>query len=315
MHFKKFLRLIHFPQIVFGKININHSHIRVFNILSERSTNDENNKMREIIISLIINRKIPDDFYTLGMWVNLREKIQNYISELCDNKPYNNITCTHKAGRNNNYDFLFTLFYDDKTTKDYHIEFKYGAQQIEDAPQFVSPMKPSKYLSNSFEEHYYENYLPTLAKAGQLNMPKKEEYLKQIHSNKPPCLKEYQELYYKGCSNSSKFINNEKYTSFYELSKKLSNESIQEFIQNTELNTELLSSYLYNTQKDKIYMLYFNKEFKLQKVDLNDYIIVSVNKNPNKNRYECISKTGKKMNVLLRWKNGNGIAFPAFQIS
>jgi hypothetical protein len=25
-------------------------------------------------------------------------------------------------------------------------------------------------------------------------------------------------------------------------------------------------------------------------------------------------QSGKKMNVLLRWKNGNGIANPAFQI-
>ena len=27
------------------------------------------------------------------------------------------------------------------------------------------------------------------------------------------------------------------------------------------------------------------------------------------------TKSGIKLNILLRWKNGNGIAFPAFQIS
>ena len=35
----------------------------------------------------------------------------------------------------------------------------------------------------------------------------------------------------------------------------------------------------------------------------------------NKNRFICETKSGKKMYILLRWKNGNGVAFPAFQIS
>jgi hypothetical protein len=99
------------------------------------------------------------------------------------------------------------------------------------------------------------------------------------------------------------------------LSKQLSKESIQKFIEETELNTELLSQYLYDTQKGKIYMLYSNERFALQIVDMNDYVIESVVKNPEKSRYECTTKNGKQINILLRWKNGNGIAFPAFQIS
>jgi len=34
-----------------------------------------------------------------------------------------------------------------------------------------------------------------------------------------------------------------------------------------------------------------------------------------KNYYECKTESGYKLKVLLRWKNGNGIAYPAFQIS
>ena len=62
-------------------------------------------------------------------------------------------------------------------------------------------------------------------------------------------------------------------------------------------------------------MLYSKKEFILQQVNIDDYTIDKVVKNAYKYRYECISKNGQKHNVLLRWKNGNGIAFPAFQIS
>jgi hypothetical protein len=102
---------------------------------------------------------------------------------------------------------------------------------------------------------------------------------------------------------------------FYELAKKLSHESIVNFIEKTELNIEALSEYLLTSQNNKIYMLYSGTQFIVQRPNMEDYHIESVTKNPEKNRYDCVSKTGVKLNVLLRWKNGNGIAFPAFQIS
>ena len=128
-------------------------------------------------------------------------------------------------------------------------------------------------------------------------------------------MKEYTKMYYGGCIKSSKCTNKEEDLNFYNFAKELSNESIKSFINNTELNSELLSNYLHTTQKNKIYMLYSNKAFILQKINIDDYTIDKVVKNANKYRYECISKNGNKMNILLRWKNGNGIAFPAFQIS
>ena len=128
-------------------------------------------------------------------------------------------------------------------------------------------------------------------------------------------MKNYQELYYNGCKKSSKFTNKEVDIKFYNLAKELANESIKSFINNTDLNIDLLSNYLHTTQQNKIYMLYYNKAFILQQINIDDYTIDSVVKNANKCRYDCISKTGKKIKILLRWKNGNGIAFPAFQIS
>ena len=83
------------------------------------------------------------------------------------------------------------------------------------------------------------------------------------------------------------------------------------------LDITSLSDYLSKTQNNKHYMLYdTNKnEFILEKAVMDDYKIESVSNHPEKYSYECKSKSGKKLNVLLRWKNGNGIAFPAFQIS
>lgn len=62
-------------------------------------------------------------------------------------------------------------------------------------------------------------------------------------------------------------------------------------------------------------MLYYNGEFLLEYPELDNYRIISHVKNPKLNRYDCMTANGNLIKVLLRWKNGNGIALPAFQIS
>jgi hypothetical protein len=284
--------------------------------LAAKGLNDKNNKTRENIIGAIINDKVPSEYYEIPRWIQLKTSVLHYIIDL-DFKPFNRIECKHRGGRKFNYDFNI-IFYPNSDSSDpriYNIELKFNASAIDEAPQFVSPMKPSQYLSGSYEDHYYTNYLPTLSATSGLSIPAKEAYMAQIHTNKPKCIKDFQELYYQGCNASSKFTNNEADIKFYELAKQLSNESISSFIEKTDLNIGLLSEYLQASQKGKIYMLYSDGQFTKQTVNIDDYIIVRVVKNPQKFRYECTSMNGKKITVLLRWKNGNGIAFPAFQIS
>lgn len=283
--------------------------------LAAKGLNDKNNKTRENIIGAIINEKVPAEYYELPRWLEIKDSVLKYIIEL-DSKPFNRIECKHKGGRKFNYDFNIIFYSDDLEPRIYNIELKFNASAIDEAPQFVSPMKPSQYLSSSYEDYYYTNYLPRLAEAATgVPLPSKETYMAQIHTNKPKCIKDFQEIYYKGCGASSKFTKNEEDIKFYELAKQLSNDSISSFIAQTDLNIVLLSEYLHTSQQGKIYMLYSDGQFTKQSANLSDYMIISVVKNPQKFRYECLSANGKKITVLLRWKNGNGIAFPAFQIS
>ena len=60
-------------------------------------------------------------------------------------------------------------------------------------------------------------------------------------------------------------------------------------------------------------MLYKNGEIYLEKIDTKNYKIISYEKDTN--RYIATTQKGNKLKILLRWKNGNGIAYPAFQIS
>ena len=63
-------------------------------------------------------------------------------------------------------------------------------------------------------------------------------------------------------------------------------------------------------------MLYHNGKFMYDKHKNNDmYKIKKDNmiiKEPN---LICETFSGHKLKIMLRWKNGNGIAYPAFQIS
>ena len=302
-----------FKSFKYYKEIINVKSINTF-YTSSRGNNDTSNKTREHIIGAIINNKVPENYFVLAKWLIMKNNVIEYVNSLTS-QPYVKVECIYKAGRKNNFDFLIKVYYEPQKYEEFKVEFKFNAATIEETPQFVSPMKPSQYLNHSYEEFYYDNYLTKLATMGNLELPLKEEYLKQIHSDKPKCMKKYQELYYNGCSGSSKFTGKQEHINFYNYAKELSNTSITEFINNSELNITMLSDYLRSTQIDKIYMLYNNNSLIKQTINIDDYTLISVIKQPDKYRYECTSKSGKKIKVLLRWKNGNGIAFPAFQLS
>jgi hypothetical protein len=280
-----------------------------------RSKNDDNNKKRENIIGCIINNNIPIEYYKYSLrWYNLKNEIDLFIQKICEPRGItfiDNMVCIHKAGRCHHYDFKLII----NNNEEFMIEFKFNVSSINKTPQFVSPMKPSQYLDSSYEEYYYNNYFIALNNRYNLLLPTKEEYLKYIHSPKPICLKTHQDKYYRGCSNSSKYSGDKDDINFYESSKKLSNDSISNFISKYGVKHNKITEYLLETQKNKYYMLYKDGHFYLDIINLDHYVITEITKDPKKYRYIAKTKSGGNIKILLRWKNGNGIAFPSFQIS
>jgi len=283
--------------------------IYAFNPSSQiKFNNDVNNKTRENVVGAIINEKVPTEYYVIKKWSLMKTAIHNYIDVLhTEKEPYTEIKCIHKGGRGTSYDFIFRFIYE-KGQREVKVELKYNASSIAGAPQFVSPAKPSKFIKHpeniSYEEYYYTNYLPKLSEASCLPMPSKEDYISTINSNNPSCMEAYKSLYKTD-------------TTFNGLANEQSRKSISSYIERSILDIASLSEYLCKTQNNKHYMLYNAEkgEFALEKACIDDYKIQSVSNHPEKYIYECKSENGKKLNVLLRWKNGNGIAFPAFQIS
>jgi hypothetical protein len=294
-----------------------------------RNKNDKNNKMREAIICAIINNKVPETYYLTEQWRALKAAVDGFLAECGAGAggggSYSDVKWILKGGQGHNYDFsvVFTSGggEDAVAAATYHVEFKFNASKVSDTPQFVSPMKPSQYLSGSYEEYFYDKSMAQIAAEAATTIPDRAEWLKQIHNNAPACVKHLQDKYYAGCAKSSQYTKSADDIAFYQLAKKLSAESIRGFITEHSLDIVKLSEYLRESQEGKTYMLFqpatatAGPTITLQRVDPADYNIVSCVPNPGKSRYDCVTQSGKKVRVLLRWKNGNGIAFPAFQIS
>jgi len=298
--------------------NITIDSIQVFEGINSRTNNDINNKIREYIVVCVINNEIPDEYYKQSLkWFELKTNIYSYIDKLCENNNINNnnmsnVKCIYKAGRGSHYDFIIKI-----NDEEFKVEFKFNVSRLIDTPQFISPMNPSRYIKTamSYEEFYYYDYLFKLCRDYNLNMPNIQDYLKQIHSPNPKCMEVQQNTYYAGCSKSSKYTGDINSINFYKSSLKLSKDSIFEYISKNELDINKLSTYLIETQKNKCYMLYKNDKIYYESVNLDNYIITDVSKEPMYNRFIANTKKGNKLKILLRWKNGNGIAYPAFQIS
>ena len=322
LHFKSILVLQRFFRSCFAKCAslpcfvVDDIIIYYFSInewqIKEKRMNDRSNKIRELIVKAIINNEVPPKYYEVSpRWYQLKKEIDNFIQNLVPDTHIEKRECILRAGRNYHYDFSVFI----NQTQEFKVEFKFNASQIEDTPQFVSPMKPSQYLAKSYEEYYYDNFIGNLYLLLQKPKPDRNTYLKTIHSPKPECVKELQEAYYRGARGSSKFSGCQNDLEFHLKAKSFSKESIRSFIEITNLNCEKLSQYLKDTQEGKCYMLYQNGRIHREDVNLENYEIVSYRKNPRLSRYEAKSKNGKLIKILLRWKNGNGIAFPSFQIS
>ena len=289
------------------KYGLNVESIKVFNETKNRSQNDFNNKLREFIIYNIINDKVPKEYYKDTRWSELRQEIDRYLLNTFDT-CITDATCFHTAGRCHHNDFILKI----NDGRDYTIEFKFNAFNVTKIPQFASPGKPSRFLSDEYEKFYYYSYFIKLCDKYNLSKPSLDTYLKEINSIKPNCLKLHQEKYYRGAKKKTTDSDD---INFYNDIKKACKDSISEFISNNNLKKNELTQYLLKTQKNKYYMFYKDGKIISHVVDENNYKISDVTKEPDISSYIAHTEGDYNMKILLRWKNGNGIAQPAFQIS
>jgi hypothetical protein len=278
---------------------------KYFHETSSKDRNDAYNKKRETIICAMINDQIPEEFYSSPHWEILRQNlaicIQNEILPILGIEDMESIWCEVKAGRKNSHDFLLKV-----NGVSAPLEFKYGVDCVNDAPQFVSLMKPSQYLEENFEGYFYDNYFHKihekyLLKTGDNRlMASKEVYVKTNHSENVPCLMPYKQLY-------------ETDKEFITFCRSIEEEAVGRFIHEVDPKLNILSDKLKTKQKDKIYLLYKDGKFTTETMNEDLFQLVSVVERKGR-CYICETACGGKISIRLRFKNGCGIQFPALQI-
>lgn len=300
--------------------------------ISSRSSNDEANKKREDIIIQMIKwialmlfghtSQVPVFVHENSSWNNLYLETEKYVfANIPEGYQKDNLISLESkkfGGRGKNYDFSIIYGANGMPEHIRDIEFKFNVRRVEHCPQFHSPVEPDKYIISEtpFTKFHYDNYLWIYESFMGMNKPSYEEYKNEMKFNdRPnnPFLRECQKKYYAGSKGSSQYTNLEENISFYNLSKDISEESFKNYFDICELDHHSLTKEWLSKQKNKEYMLLKDGKLNYQKIDEDSYKIVSVEKKcPN---FICKTKNGKVLKVLFRWKNGNGIAFPAFQIS
>ena len=266
--------------------------------------NDNNNKIREHIILSLATNKVPDEFFEIEEWKTLKETLISALENEGIDTNDESFSMIQRGGRKFNHDFVITC-----RDKSYNFEFKFNASTISETPQFVSPMKPSQYMTASYEEFFYENHLQDILLNDPIPM---EKYLKSVHQPKPACLLSESEKYSKGY----KKIDDES-IAYYSKCCETTNRSLVNFLKrpDVQLDVEKLNDYLERSQRDKIYLLFKDGKFYIEKHPKESYTITSYIKEESKHRFLASTENGEVVKILLRWKNGKGIAFPAFQIS
>lgn len=299
--------------------DITEDDINVFFMTSTRNKNDTYNEKRERIIESIVNGTLNDSSFSDEKWKLVKEQTLSVFRKFAP-EDTETIHVKRKGGRSYTYDFEATYTQSNGEKHIKKFEFKYGIDKLSQAPQFCSPSNPDLFMSISFKQYFYDNYLDKVIAALKssececdITKPTCEYYCKHVGSSE--FMKIWQNEYSKGSGRSSKYTGKESDIHRYQTIKTISDEAIREFMKICELKIEVLSDELISKQADKIYIMWKDGKYTSQSItDIeNEYKIDEVIKKTH-NTFHVKTKSGRILKILLRWKNGNGIAWPAFQI-
>jgi hypothetical protein len=265
--------------------------IDLFNKQSDRTKNDENNKIRENILENILT--LERRYFTNKQYGEQWKHLKNEFMSVLNIKEDDKTQIIRKAGRKNNYDYYIHYKNGDREK----LEFKSGSKSMFNLPQILQ-LTDDKLMDYTYSDFFYEKYLDDLCEVCNTKKIDKDDYIKNIKktSSDIDMFKSIKEFENK--TKKDKIVNN----------------SIKEYLESyyKRLNLKELYSYL-RKSLDKTYLMwdYKNKKFTKEKLDddFNKLIIKQI-----KNNNTIIVQSKYEYRLLLRWKNGKGVLTPAWQI-
>ena len=280
---------------------------------TNKSSNDESNKIRENIITNMYN--LDDEYFNdpeYGtVWRDVKDKFDAIVSPLCG-EPFKIIKIKHMGGMSYNYDFLLSYYNDETLIKQVKLEFKHNNSDVSDLVQFLELYdKDCKSTYNictvSYAEYYYDNYLDKYLETDDalvnIEKPDRETYLKNVYdiTYKHPF---FAALYDRKTNNTKE-------------KKAVANESVKKYIEefHTQFQFEKVTEKVRESQTNKVFLLWDCENFHTQVVDTNTLAITSIEK--IKDLYFDVNCTNFKYNIRIRlnWGNNNGLANPRWKFT
>jgi len=289
---------------------MNVSDISTFFNTSTRDKNDATNKVRESILKIISNppKDYLDNTEFGEMWSIVNKEWNNALKKIAEDSKisYTSTSIKVKGGRNSHYDADIIYYNGSTIVSNKKIEFKNGGSNIGDQPQFLSLPVKFGLFSETYDTFWYNNYLDTyIACDKDITEPKPqiESYLKYVTRTTYSINPFFNQL--KDREDTCKKEKNE-----------VVNKSISDYLikYGNTINIQLFKEKVKATQSDKIYLLWCNGKFCIDKISDGEMSEMSFHSIKNGNVIEL--KSGNTMyGLLLRWRNHKGILNPAWQIS
>jgi hypothetical protein len=265
-----------------------------------RAKNDANNRAREDALVEMSQRDIPE-------CLDLKENLHSAIATLCP-FDFSRYELTKKAGRGHSYDFDLAFYSGDELLRCViKLEFKYGSTSVEKLPQFYQKntgwqITPVLYHAFFYDGPYLDEIRLHCPDAPE--KPDRETYMRHIMKTAYSCHPFFQYLYdNEGIKQKDKDA--------------IVKRSIRDFLAayGSQIDVAAVAHTFRSTQADKQYLLYDpkSKRFLCQSCDFlgGELTFVRV----KKDNVIVLTNGAYEFQLLLRWKNHQGILNPAWQVS
>ena len=285
---------------------------------SSKCANDAENKIREDILVFLQN-ELPPEYAIHEKWRNLFDRFHETLRTLCP-VEYTHLRVIKKGGRTYNYDFEVIYFgsiqenaQTSSLTEEIHrinVEFKHNSNSINKIPQILSLQDRFGLMEAlSYSEYYYTYYLDAYLAAIEYTgeKPSQTEYISLVSGisyEKHPMF-----IYMRSAENGP---NKTK-------SANIVKESIHTYLHTyiEKFNVEKFTNKLLETQTNKIFLLWDLTKFNVETItDQGCKILhIQLKQSKTKKTNTIIALSVKyEYQLLLRWRNHNGVLNPAWQI-
>ena len=296
---------------------------------ASKDTNDSENRIREDIL-VFLEKELPPEYANNPKWSYLYARFHETLKSICPTE-YDHLQIIQKGGRSFNYDF--EIIYFNSSNDELHrakVEFKHNTSTIDKMPQILSLQDKFGLIgAMSYSEYYYTHYLDAyLAVIGYTgDKPSLTEYVALVagiaHEKHPmfgymrkaesgQCKAESGQC--KAESGQCKAESGQCKAECADIVKESIHTYLYKYI--VKFKVDEFSNKLIESQKNKYFLLWDLKQFHVDMLTEKDLQILHINIKPSKKNANTVIALSVKyeFQLLLRWRNHNGILNPAWQI-